>query len=85
MKTIKAFMIAGIMSFTFAISAHAQEAPPNCEIGDEVGMFEGYLDCALGCIEKAGPWTLRRTFCAMDCYANLLLDINEFMEQTRLF
>lgn len=84
MKTIKTFMIAGIMSFTFAISAHAQEAPPACEIVDEVGIVEGYLDCALDCIGRSRPWSARRTACAIDCYLDLVEGVIDFLDNTRI-
>lgn len=76
-------MIAGIMSFTFAISAHAQEAPPACEVID-VGMFENYLNCVESCIERAGQWTVRRSFCAFDCYLSLVKDGIAYLDETRV-
>lgn len=43
------------------------------------GPLETYADCAQGCIDSYGEWTLRRTLCAADCFIHLVADVLEVL------
>jgi hypothetical protein len=66
MKTIKTLMLSGMLVFSMTTGAFATE--------EEVtkGPVETYYDCAVGCIQRTPPWSLKRTVCATDCYIQLI-------------
>lgn len=68
MKKFKKFIITGFVTMVML----ALYSPTNAIAS---GPAESYLDCAEGCIEKYGKWTLRRTACATDCYVGLIGDV----------
>jgi hypothetical protein len=65
MKTIKTLMLSGMLVFSMTAGAFATEEVTK-------GPVETYLDCAVSCVERTPPWSLKRTVCATDCYIQLI-------------
>jgi hypothetical protein len=68
MKKIKKIILTGIVTMMMLTMYSPTDAYAT-------GPLESYLDCAIECIEKYNPWTIRRTLCAADCYFKFWGDV----------